>query len=121
MPIRLATINLQAAQPERTAHFYRALFGFTPDEHRSQPPGFCYLRGPQCDLTVAATVTGEVPTRTTSLELGFETDDLEAMRRRIGDLGVPEVREEAMGWGDALELRDPDGHRVIIYRLHADT
>jgi hypothetical protein len=22
-----------------------------------------------------------------------------------------------MGWGSALELRDPDGYRVIVYRL----
>jgi hypothetical protein len=47
--------------------------------------------------------------------VGFEVDDLAAVRERLFALGIRDVRAESMGWGDALELRDTDGHRVVIY------
>jgi hypothetical protein len=49
------------------------------------------------------------------MELGFEVDDLEAMKAHLSSRGIREYREESMGWGQALELRDEDGYRVIVY------
>ena len=47
--------------------------------------------------------------------LGFEVDDIAAMKAHLSSCGIPDYREESMGWGEALELRDNDGHRVLIY------
>ena len=50
-----------------------------------------------------------------SVELGFEVADITAARAHLAARGVRGVREESMGWGEALELRDHDGHRVLVY------
>jgi hypothetical protein len=54
------------------------------------------------------------------MELGFEVDDLDAMKAHLGACGVLDLREESMGWGHALEVKDSDGHRVVIYAFRAD-
>jgi hypothetical protein len=49
------------------------------------------------------------------IEIGFEVDDLDAMRAHLSANGVPDHHEQSMGWGRAIELRDADGHRVLVY------
>jgi hypothetical protein len=49
------------------------------------------------------------------MELGFEVDDIEAMKVHLAACGLVDFREERMGWGHALEINDLDGHRVVIY------
>lgn len=118
MKTRLATINLQVANPERSKRFYLDVLGMAEDARRSHPPAFVYLRSDGCDVTIATPpeATGADPSRT--IELGFEVDDLAAMKAHLSALGIPDYREESMGWGRALELRDPDGHRVLVYSFH---
>jgi hypothetical protein len=52
-----------------------------------------------------------------TIELGFEVDDLAALRSRIDAQGRREYRAESMGWGQAIELVDDDGHRVVVYQF----
>lgn len=115
MKIKLASINLEVADPERSQRFYIDALGMVEDARRSHPPGFVYLRSEGCDMTLTTPekASGAEPSRT--MELGFEVDDLGAMRQRLGALGVADLREQSMGWGEAIELCDPDGHRVIVY------
>jgi catechol 2,3-dioxygenase-like lactoylglutathione lyase family enzyme len=114
---KLATINLQVADPDRSKRFYVEVLGMTEDTRRSHPPAFVYLRSDGCDITIATPpeASGAQPSRT--IELGFEVDDLAAMRAQLSASGVRDYREESMGWGKALELRDCDGHRIVIYSL----
>ena len=49
------------------------------------------------------------------MELGFQVDDIAPMKAHLASLGLIQFREESMGWGDALELRDLDGYRVLVY------
>ena len=115
MKARLATINLQVADPQRSKRFYVDVMGMAEDPRRSHAPTFVYLKSEGCDVTLATPphASGAEPTRT--IELGFEADDIPAMKAHLSAHGVRDVREESMGWGHALELRDSDGHRVVIY------
>ena len=115
MKIKLASINLEVADPERSKRFYLDVLGMVEDNQRSHPPGFVYLRSDGCDMTLAAPreATGAEPSRT--MELGFEVDDIAAMKAHLSCCSTTKYREQSMGWGDALELRDSDGHRVLIY------
>jgi len=115
MKIKLASINLEVAAPERSKRFYLDVLGMVEDARRSHPPDFVYLSSEGCDITLARpqSVSGGEPSGT--MELGFEVDDINAMKAHLAALGLVEFREESMGWGNALELKDPDGHRVLIY------
>jgi catechol 2,3-dioxygenase-like lactoylglutathione lyase family enzyme len=112
---KLATINLQVADPQRSKRFYMDALGMIEDARRSHPPTFVYLRSDGCDVTLATPeeASGAQPSRT--MELGFEVDDIAAMRAHLSARGIPDYRAGSMGWGEALELRDNDGHRVVIY------
>ena len=58
---------------------------------------------------------GAEPSRT--MELGFEVEDIGAMKAHLAARGIRDYREESMGWGDAIELRDGDGHRVLVFEI----
>ncbi len=115
MKTKLASINLEVADPETSKRFYLDVLGMVEDDRRSQPPGFVYLKSEGCDMTLAhpQEAPGAEPSRT--MELGFEVEDIAAMKAHFAARGVPDFREESMGWGEAIELRDHDGHRVLIY------
>jgi catechol 2,3-dioxygenase-like lactoylglutathione lyase family enzyme len=112
---RLATINLQVASPERSKRFYVDVLGMAEDAERSHPPSFVYLRTEGCDVTLATPPESSGAEPSCTIELGFEVGDIAAMRAQLSAQKVRNLREESMGWGQAIELRDPDGHRVLVY------
>lgn len=112
MAITLATVNLESLSPDRAKAFYIDGLGMTERADRSHGSSFFYLSSGGCDLTIASP---EHP-RIAGIELGFATDDVEAARTRMERIGQ-QVIMQSMGWGDAFEARDSDGHRVIVYRL----
>jgi catechol 2,3-dioxygenase-like lactoylglutathione lyase family enzyme len=118
MRTKLASINLEVANPEQSKRFYVDVLGMVEDARRSNPPGFVYLRSDGCDVTLASPheASGAEPSRT--MELGFEVDDIGAMKAHLSANGIPDYREESMGWGEAIVVRDPDGHRVVIYAFN---
>jgi hypothetical protein len=93
--------------------------GMIEDVGRSHPPAFVYLRSDGCDVTLATPQQAAGAQPSPTIELGFEVDDIAVMRAHLSALGIPDYREESMGWGEALELRDSDGHRVVIYSIAA--
>lgn len=115
MKIKLATVNLGVADPERSKRFYTQVLGMVEDEKRSHPPGFVYLKSAGADLTLATPqgASGAEPSHT--VELGFEVDDVGGMKAHLSSLGIASYREESMGWGSGLEMRDLDGNRVLVY------
>jgi catechol 2,3-dioxygenase-like lactoylglutathione lyase family enzyme len=117
MKTKLASINLEVADPEQSKRFYLDVLGMVEDTRRSHPPAFVYLRSEGCDMTLASPHEASSAEPSPTMELGFEVDDLVAMKARLSDHGVADFREESMGWGQALELRDRDGYRVVIYKF----
>ncbi len=121
MNTKLTSINLEVADPERSKRFYVDVLGMAEDNRRSHPPGFVYLRGNGCDMTLASPRATSIAEPSRTMELGFEVDDITAMKAHLSKLGVHDFREESMGWGEAIELRDSDGHRVLVYEFKAGT
>lgn len=120
MNLNLATVNLEVSDLVRSHAFYAKVLGLQEDKHRSHPPHFSYLKCPGADVTIQERQPGQAMGSTpTSMEIGFAVDDVKAWQKRLADSGVA-MKPQAMGWGDAIELNDPDGHRIIIYKLHAD-
>ncbi len=117
MNIRLATVNLEVADPQASKRFYVDLLGMTEDERRSHAPGFVYLRSAGCDLTLAARQGAPAAGGAAPVEIGFEVDDFAAARAHLEAHGPKDAVVQNMGWGEAIELRDPDGHRIVIYAL----
>ena len=114
----LSTVNLEVSDVARSKAFYTSLFGLTENAERSHEPTFAYLQSETCSITLTTppAQNGVEPSR--SIELGFETDELPAFMQRLQELGVDDVNSQTMGWGAGVELKDPDGHRVIVYSLH---
>lgn len=115
MKIKLATINLEVADPQRSKRFYIDALGMTENLQRSHAPGFVYLASDGGDLTLATPQEALAAEPSRTMELGFEVDDLAALQARFEELGVTGFRPQSMGWSDVLEGHDPDGHRVIVY------
>ena len=115
MKIKLHTINLEVADPQTSKRFYIDALGMTENLRRSHAPDFVYLESAGGNLTLAAprAAAGAEPSRTT--EIGFEVDDLEALREQFGRQGVLGFTSQSMGWAEVIEGHDPDGYRVIVY------
>ncbi len=117
MKTKLASINLEVANPERSKRFYLDVLGMVEDTRRSHAPGFVYLRSDGCDVTLASPQEASEAEASRTMELGFEVDDIAAMKAHLSSSGIANYREESMGWGRALELRDDDGYRVLVYQF----
>lgn len=115
MKAKLATINLESTDPGRARQFYVDVLGMLEDVDRSHAPHFFYLRSEGCDLTIAVPPDRLKTAPCRAIELGFEVEDLPAAKAHLSANGVKDFREESMGWGQAVELSDSDGHRVLIY------
>ena len=115
MKIKLATINLEVADPQASKRFYLDALGMTENLQRSHAPGFVYLQSDKGDLSLATPQQAQKAEPSRTMEIGFETDDLLALQSRLEEHKITGFHANSMGWGDVLEGHDPDGHRVIVY------
>ena len=117
MSVRLSNINLFVADVAIGARFYATLLGFEWDQERSQPPGFAILKAGNLTLTLQSSETpGAVIDQADSLEIGFETDDLDGLRAGLEAEGVEISPTQFMGWGAGFDAKDPNGVRLSIFR-----
>ena len=117
MNITLATLNLEVSNVGRSKRFYIDVLKMKEDTTRSHPPTFAYLESAGCAVTMTTPPDGGVIQPSHSIELGFETEDISAFRMALESAGISDARPQTMGWGEAVELRDPDGNRIIVYQL----
>lgn len=117
MKIALATINLEVTDPQRSKRFYIDGLGMRENERRSEAPGFVYLESDGAAVTLATPQIASSAEPSRTMELGFEVDDVSALQARFAACGIAGFRAQSMGWGDVIEGHDPDGHRVIVYRI----
>ncbi len=117
MTIKLHTVNLEVTDPEASKKFYVEALSMTENQERSHSPDFVYLESAGCHLTLAKRdfQSDQEPSRT--MELGFLVDDLDALKTHLTARNVSAFKPQKMGWGEVIEGQDPDGHRVIVYRL----
>ena len=111
---KLATINIEARDLQQAARFYREVFGMSENTKRSHPPDFYYLESTAGHITLQPSRGGQ-PGNT--IELGFEVEDLEKVVAALAGFPLPAPVKQTMGWGNAIETADLDGHRIIAYKL----
>lgn len=111
--IQLASVNLIVKDIEAVERFYVDVLGLTVDTERTNRPCFVLLRAANCMVILQqAASTPATSDPDSPLELGFEVDDVSAMQRKLGDRAVV----QQMGWGSAIETRDPEGTRLNLFR-----
>lgn len=118
MAAQLGNINLFVGDIERARRFYVDVIGLIEDQERSAPPGFFLLAAGGCNLTLQdSSAPGAAFATTDSIELGFAVDDVAAVREQLVLWGSAVSNVQEMGWGSGCDARDPDGHRLTIYRM----
>ena len=120
MAVRLSNLNLFVADVDRSARFYATVCGLRWDGESSAAPGFAYLDGGGISLTLQGPeAPGAVLGQAESVEIGFETDDLAAVRVALEAAGVEVSPTQSMGWGSTFDARDLDGYRLTVYTKRA--
>ena len=115
MNIILSSVNLNVSDVTSSCTFYTSVLGLVTNSSRSHLPEFAYLSGGGADLTLQGSDHPETD-GSPSIEIGFEVEDTEAWAERLRRAAVA-FRPRCMGWGSAIELSDPDGHRIVLYSL----
>jgi len=111
--IQLGSVNLIVEDIGAAERFYVDELGLTVDPERTNRPSFVLLRAANCMVILQeAAPGGRIRNTESPIELAFEVDDVQAMRRKLG----PRAVVQEMGWGDAIEITDPHGIRVSLYR-----
>ena len=115
---RLDSVILQVSDTDRSAAFYADLFDFTPNEARSYPPEFRYLETGGGALILQRIAPGASPAVPTSMEIGISVDDAQDLSERIQAAWPAHlIARRDLDWGTAIDVIDPDGHRLAAYEL----
>ncbi len=108
--IQLGSINLIVKDIGAAEKFYVETLGLTVDQDRTNRPSFVLLRAANCMVILQEARPED--SALSPIELGFAVDDVEAMREKLGD----RAQVQQMGWGNAIETKDPEGTRLNLYR-----
>ncbi len=117
MRATLKNIDLSVADVVRSLHFYGEVMGMA-DTPQSAPPHMMILSAGGVTLSLHQTGTqGGKPVQPGSTELGFECDDLEAIRARMLEAGASCGEVQQYGFGSSFDATDPDGYKLSVYKL----
>ena len=105
MTVKLASINLEVADPQSSKRFYLEGLGMTENTKRSHGDGFVYLESAGADITIAKPEAGGKAEPSPTMEMGFETSDLADTRTRLERIATSTVESKSMGWGEVIEER----------------
>ena len=116
MSLSLKNVNLIVADVARSRTFYVDVLGLAVDDRRSAPPDFLFLDAGGCGLSLqGAAAANETAGAGPGMEIGFEVGDVAAVADRLRAAGYADVVVQTMGWGSAVSVRDPDGHRLNLF------
>lgn len=121
MPTRLSNINLIVRDVYASKTFYTTLLGLTEPDERDGPPTMALLYAGGCTISLQdAEAIGLAGGPAAGIEIGFEVDDVDATWRAMKAAGA-DVRGEpvSQSFGRTFDARDPDGHSLVIFRMHA--
>ena len=111
--MRLNHITLPVSDVEASAAFYARL-GLT--QLVASYPGYARFLAPQGDTTLSLEHAGGGPQPGASIHFEVaDVDDAVAELRERGFQFTSEPVDQPYLWREAV-LRDPDGHRIFIYR-----
>ncbi len=117
MASTLSNINLFVRDMALSQQFYTDVLGLTLNDAMSAPPHRVVFDAGGCTLSLqTADSLGETASAAEGVELGFEVDNIAAAWDRVNRQAAAVGEFQTMGWGSAFELRDPDGHRLVVYQ-----
>ncbi|GHF45906.1 catechol 2,3-dioxygenase-like lactoylglutathione lyase family enzyme [Deinococcus metalli] len=111
---QLRNVTLAVRDPAASRTFYHSVFGL-PDSPRASP-GFVMLDAGGVTLIFQPPGAGGAAAEPGGVELGFAVPDVTATRDALLAAGAQVGELQRMGWGEALDARDPDGHALTVYR-----
>ena len=114
--IQVGSINLVVTDVAAVERFYVEMLGLRVDAERTNRPSFVLLRADNCMLILQqadAASGNQADARSgTAVEIGFQVDNVDALREKLGNRAVI----QQMGWGRAIETTDPEGTRLNLYQ-----
>lgn len=114
---QLANINLFVRDADQAYQFYQRVFGFKEEVRMAQPPGFLVLHVGGATLSFQTREAVEMSQEPVGgVELGFAVGDVNATAASLQAQGRQIERRNQMEWGESVDCRDLDGHRVTLYR-----
>ena len=113
---RLSVVYLYVADLDRSLEFYRDLLGL-PLEADADDPYWVEATlsgGTRFALHAAgASIMPQVPG---TMRVNFEVDDIDAAAERLAAAGVRIGQIEREPWGQMVEVFDPDGYAIELFR-----
>ncbi|WP_168734834.1 VOC family protein [Deinococcus sp. KSM4-11] len=111
---QLKNLTLAVRDPAASRAFYRSVFGLLDAERAS--PEFVMLDAGGLTLILQPLDASGAQERPGGVELGFAVPDVAAARDALLAAGAPVGELQRMGWGEAVDARDLDGHALTVYR-----
>ena len=117
MSSTLSNINLFVRDIALSQQFYTDILGLDLNQEMSAPPHRVVFNAGGCTLSLqTAESLGETAAATEGIELGFEVANIAVAWDRVSRQAASVGEFQTMGWGSAFEVRDPDGHRLVVYQ-----
>lgn len=112
---KINVVYLYAGDLERSIAFYRDLLGIPLEQHATDPQwAEARLEGGVRFALHARTQTApQVPG---TVRVNFEETDLEGTVERLRAAGVRVGPIEREDWGESVEVFDPDGYVIELFR-----
>lgn len=110
----LGNLTLTVRDPAASRDFYQSVFGL-PDAERASP-GFVMLDAGGVTLIFQPLDASGAEAQPGGAELGFVVPDVAQAREMLVAAGGTVGELQRMGWGEAFDARDPDGHALTVYR-----
>ncbi len=113
---KINAVYVYASDLDRSVAFYRDLLGIPMERHPTDPHwAQAHLEG-GTRFALHATGGRLQPQVPGTVRVDFEEIDLEARVKRLRAAGVPVGPIERADWGDSVEVVDPDGYVIKLFR-----
>lgn len=104
--------------PEKSALFYEKILGIKPIEQSPTFALFALTNGVMLGLWSRHTAEPSVEATAGAVDICFPTDDVDALYNEWHQKNVPFAQQPTeMDFGRTFVARDPDGHRIRVYKL----
>lgn len=122
---RIEHVHLTVRSVERSVAFYRDVFGFQIRWDNQDPTERCAHVGTDTFYIALSEKpdlkpSQETPGRARIYHFGSTTEDLEAFKVRLTNVGVDPGEEYPRKEGTAIYLQDPDGHEIEVVEYRKD-
>lgn len=114
----LGFVLLFVTNPQKSAHFYKAILGLNPVEESPTFVMFALKNGVMLGLWSKYTAEPRVESSPGALEVCFPAENVDAVYEEWGRKEVTIAQKPTdMDFGRTFVALDPDGHRIRVYKL----